>query len=540
MVMAVMRDMTEKRRVEEEIRNARNAAQKANEAKNEFLANMSHEVRTPLNGILGLTEILLEEENDGQRMDHLRDIKRSGETLLDIVNEILDFSRIDTGRIQIEKMEFDMVGLVRRVIRMFAVKCHERGLEMLCDFEPAAVGICFSDPVKLRQILINLVGNAVKFTENGFVMLTVRTFQDASMGNGVRFVVRDTGIGIADDYIPKIFERFFQVDRSMNRRQGGTGLGLSISKRLVTALGGTISVTSKLGDGSSFEVELPVENFRPSMLLPKQHSIKSHCILVYEPYPMARMILLDLLTQLGQTAIECVDDDDFLSQLDKQYTFLDGIILSLGQNEVILDRLQDCLMKKAEGRKPLLMLSHGRSLKIKGQLLQLGVTDTVLKPILPNELMRWLLSIDKKTIAEGLKESVEPEVATHRKSMKVLVAEDNEINQKMINRLLIKNGCQVVLARDGQEAVNLYFSGGADVVLMDLQMPVMDGYQAAQIIRDSEREGSRRVPIVALTAHAQSTHMEKSFASGMDAYLTKPISIQALYGLLERLQENLK
>lgn len=536
-VMAVIRDMTVQRRIEEEIRNARDAAQKANEAKNEFLANMSHEIRTPLNGILGLTEILLEDEANSQRADHLNDIKRSGESLLEIISEILDFSRIETGRIQIEKMEFDLTGLVRRVIRMFAVKCHERGLEMICDFDPEATGTCFGDPVKIRQILVNLIGNAVKFTENGFVMLTVRCIRDGDSGHGLRFVVRDTGIGIPDDQVAQIFERFYQVDSSMSRRQGGTGLGLSICKRLVTALGGTISVSSRLGDGSSFEIELPIEYVKAKSSAPGA-DFPQYRLLLFEAHPMARMILLDHLARFGQNVVECASSEDFFAQLAAEYVNLDGIILALGQDDGILEKLRTFLEKQTYQLKPMLLLSHGKSLSLIEQLLSLGVNETILKPIFPNELAKWLGSFSMKTVAAEPRIEARPVLDLDAKEFRVLVAEDNEINQKMISRLLGKRGWQVMIARDGQEAVNIFFSKGANLVLMDLQMPVMDGYQATRIIRNWEGNGGKRVPIVALTAHAQTMHMEKSYASGMDAYLTKPVSIQALYGLIERFKKN--
>jgi PAS domain S-box-containing protein len=535
-VMAVIRDISEKRRIEEEIRSARDAAQKANEAKNDFLANMSHEVRTPLNGILGLTELLMEEESETQKIDHLKDIKRSGESLLEIVSEILDFSRIETGRIQIEKMEFDLGGLVRRVIRMFAVKCHDRGLEMLCDFEPEAQGTCIADPVKIRQILVNLVGNAVKFTENGFVMLTVRGIRESGRPQGLRFVIRDTGIGIPADQMSQVFERFYQVDSSMSRRQGGTGLGLSICKRLVMAMGGTISVSSKFHEGSSFEVELPIE-YTTRDQAAAQGDLYAHRLLIFDPHPLSRMILLDQLSRLGQHVAESAELEDFLSQMDRDYDHLDGMIVSLGIDDTVQNALMAVMEKKGNKRIPILLLSQGRSLKLDGNLLALGVNETLLKPIFPSELHHWLTAVGFGMLAQTEADSTPKTDEAVPEPYRILVAEDNEINQKMISRLLGKRGWEVLMARNGQEAVNLYFSRGADLVLMDLQMPVMDGYQAAQTIRNADGEGKRRIPIVALTAHAQNTHMEKSYASGMDAYLTKPISSQALYGLIERLQE---
>jgi len=532
-VMAVIRDMTEQRRIEEEIRSARDAAQNANEAKNEFLANMSHEVRTPLNGILGLTEILLEDESEAQKIDHLKDIKKSGESLLEIVSEILDFSRIETGRIQIEKMEFDIAGLVRRVIRMFSVKCHERHLEMICDFDQGIVNTCYGDPVKIRQILVNLIGNAVKFTEKGFVLLKVRSLSEGNEKQGLRFVVSDTGIGIPQDHINMIFDRFYQVDSSMHRSQGGTGLGLSICKRLVKAMGGSISVSSKTGEGSHFEVELPIDFLKTKSFISSQEFGK-FTILVYESHPCARAILLEYFHSFGQTVIECSNADDFFRSLDSEYSRLDGIVLSQKNDDGILGSLQVFFDQKGGNKIPLLLLSHGRSLRLKGKLVALGVNETVLKPIFPNELANWLLSIKKDPIIVEQKAELSSPVLYHDKPFKILLAEDNEINQKMLCRLLKKKGWQVQLARDGQEAVDMFFAKGADVVLMDLQMPVMDGYQAALNIRSAEKGGNSRVPIIALTAHAQTTHMEKSFASGMDAYLTKPVSTQALYGLLER------
>ena len=537
-IMAVFRDMSEQRRVEEEIRRARDAAQKANEAKNEFLANMSHEVRTPLNGILGLTEILLEEERDSQRMEHLKDIQRSGESLLEIVSEILDFSRIETGRIQVDRMEFDVVGLVRRVVRMFSVKCHEKELEMLCDFDPEAVGSCVGDPVKIRQILVNLIGNAVKFTHHGYIMLTVRFYREGEDKPGLRFVVRDTGIGIPEDEVAKVFDRFYQVDSSMSRSQGGTGLGLSICKRLVTAMGGTISLSSKVGEGSCFEVDFPVD----TMNIASQR-ISRDCgnqlVLLFEEQPMARMIMVDHLSRLGQRVLEAASEDEFFKQLEDEYAVLDGIVISMGHDDSLLERFALKLEDIRGDVKPVLLLSHGRSMKLKDRQKALGINETLLKPVFPNELSDWLISIKEKGRPEEKSQEKKTAAIHKAEPLRILLAEDNEINQKMICRLLSKKGWEVKVARDGQEAVNVFFADGADVVLMDLQMPVMDGFQAAQIIRSAEKKNGGRVPIVALTAHAQNSHMEKSYASGMDAYLTKPISTQALYGLLDRLQSEM-